>query len=198
MKIQLGLLLLLASYFQKITRQDHSFSILTGKVEIEAANEPISSILQKIEAQTSLYFSYDSKTINTQKRITISFKAKTLSQAIALIFNDAVLYKVKGDYIVLYKATPVKANAANKDVAQTKNNVPKKSNTTSEKKEPLPFFHLKDSLKTSDYSINKRNTDSTNMDTVLINDDELIYPKLRLINDDTAILILEEEPLENP
>ncbi len=194
MKLQLGLLLLLVSSFQKITRQDGS--VLTSKIEIEAANESIFSILQKIETQTSLYFSYDSKTINTEKKITISVKAKTLSQAISLIFNGTVRYKVKGNCIILYKATPVKENSTNMGVTQIRNTISKKNNLpTSIKSDSLPQLQLKDSIKNSDHFTDKPNT-ATHTDTILINNEELIYPQLRLINDDTTILILEEEPLE--
>jgi len=79
---------------------------LEREVTISLQNEPIVTALQKIQAQTDLVFSYQSSVISKVQPITIQLKQKTVREALALIFNGTIVYKVRGHYIILKEKPP--------------------------------------------------------------------------------------------
>jgi hypothetical protein len=96
-------LLLLLIIFKQVAAQNDQAAIFNQKITIEAQNEPIRTILKRIEKQTHLGFSFDSKTIDSKKKQTVSFKNKTVPEIISILFDDKVKCKIKGNNIILYK-----------------------------------------------------------------------------------------------
>jgi hypothetical protein len=101
MNLKFRLLLLLIIFKQVAAQNDQA--VLDQKITIEVQNETIRSILERIEKQTHLGFSFDSKTIDSKKRRTFSFKNKTVPEIISILFDNKVKCKVKGNNIILYK-----------------------------------------------------------------------------------------------
>lgn len=118
MNLKFSLLLLLFT-FKQVDLQNDQASVLNQKITIEARQETIRNILKQIEKQIHLGFTYDSKIIDAQKKRTVSFIKKPLSEVISTLFNNDVKCKVKGNYIILYKDLvlpslyPTKSAAAN-------------------------------------------------------------------------------------
>jgi hypothetical protein len=101
MNLKFRLLLLLIT-FKQASAQNNQASILNQQITIEAQNETTRMLLKRIEKQINLEFSYDSKIIDSKKKRTVSFKNKTLSEIISLLFDNNIQCKVKGNYIILY------------------------------------------------------------------------------------------------
>jgi hypothetical protein len=102
MNLKFSLLLLLIT-FKQISAQNNQVSVLNQKITIEIHDETIHAILKKIEKQTGKSFSYDSKIIDPKKKQTVSYKKKSLSQVISLLFDDKIQCKLVGNNIVLYR-----------------------------------------------------------------------------------------------
>jgi hypothetical protein len=96
-------LLLLLIIFKQVAAQNDQAAVFNQKITIEAQNEPIRTILKRIEKQTQLGFSFDSKTIDSKKKRTVSCKNKTVPEIISVLFDDKIKCKVKGNNIILYK-----------------------------------------------------------------------------------------------
>jgi hypothetical protein len=101
MNLKFSLLLLLIT-FKQVSSQNDQASVLNQKITIEAQHETVRTILKQIEKQTHLGFSYDSNVIDSKKKRTVSYKRKTVSEIISLLFDNKVKCKVKGNNIILY------------------------------------------------------------------------------------------------
>jgi hypothetical protein len=101
MNLKFRLLLLLIA-FKQVAAQNDQAAVLNQKITIAVQNETTRVLLKRIEKQTHLGFSYDSKTIDADKKQTVSFKNKTLPEIISILFDGKVKCKVKGNNIILY------------------------------------------------------------------------------------------------
>ena len=100
--------------------QEKENKILDKVISLKASNTSIEDILDKISFETRIYFSYNSKQINTNQRIDVQSENTTIKSLLDKLFKGSVVYKTTGNYIIL---TPVKKTSA----------VPKKAKTYSGK-----------------------------------------------------------------
>lgn len=78
--------------------------MLERKVTISAQNEPIELVLQRISAQAGCVFSYSPTAIDVKKRITQNFSNQSIREVLIRLFEDQVLVKEKGVYLILTPA----------------------------------------------------------------------------------------------
>ena len=81
--------------------QKENNSVLGKKINIEAENETVASILEKISAQAKVFFSYDALLIDSERDITVSITDKTIRETLDILFNAKFEYKVLGDQIII-------------------------------------------------------------------------------------------------
>lgn len=77
-------------------------------VSLQAKQQRLDLVLKDIARQTNKTFSYTSSTINVEQKITISITRKPLKEALDLIFENRIAYKIKGKYIILSPQSPPK------------------------------------------------------------------------------------------
>jgi hypothetical protein len=77
---------------------------LERSISIIIANEPLDEVLKRISQQGNFSFSYSSKAFDSKKKISLSVTNKTVRETIELIFEGAVQYKQKNNYIIITKA----------------------------------------------------------------------------------------------
>lgn len=82
---------------------------LEREVNLTVSNEPVAAVLQKIQNQTALVFSYQSSVVAKIGPVSLQLKQKTVREALALLFPKDIAYKVRGNYIIL-KTRPDEAN----------------------------------------------------------------------------------------
>lgn len=76
-------------------------SVLDKKITLEIRNEPIISILDKISAQTKVFFSYDATLIEADKITNLSVVDKTIQESLDSLFASRFVYKTIGDQIII-------------------------------------------------------------------------------------------------
>ena len=182
MKIKFGLLFILLNFFQYAGSQHNPTSILNQEITIDVKNEAVSVILKKIEKQIPLAFSYDSKSIDTKKKRSASFKNKPLSEAVSILFDNKVKCKVKGNYIILYKDT-----SSPPAVSKTASRIENKKNSKISKDTAVRYF------------IDMIVPGFSGKDSVVSTDSvEFLVPKHVLINNDTTILLMRKSTVVTP
>ena len=78
--------------------------MLERKVTISAQNEPIELVLQRISAQAGCVFSYSPTAIDVKKHVTQNFSNQSIREVLIRLFEDQVLVKEKGVYLILTPA----------------------------------------------------------------------------------------------
>jgi len=79
-------------------------NILETHISIKLSNIPVHEAFSKITKKTGYYFTYDSKTLDANKIISITFKNEPLGKCLNRILNDPELYyKVIDNHIVILK-----------------------------------------------------------------------------------------------
>jgi len=79
------------------------------RISVQAKNEKLASILEKIEKQSSLVFVYANDEVNTTQRVTVSIKEKNIGEALTdLLAPLNISYEMLNDKIIL---KPVKPSA---------------------------------------------------------------------------------------
>ena len=77
------------------------------KISVQAKNEKLASILEKIEKQSSLVFVYANDEVNTAQRVTVSIKEKNINDALTdLLAPLNIGYELVNDKIILKPAKP--------------------------------------------------------------------------------------------
>ena len=96
------------------------------------------SALEIISRQTGYYFTYDSKLIDTEKKVDLTFSSVKLSAILDNLFrNDSVRYSTISKYIIIYRVIPSDAVAETEpgwEIKQITGII-----TDYETGEPLPF-----------------------------------------------------------
>ncbi len=91
-----------APTYGQVNILDSLFSFNTGTVKT-------SNALNIISRQTGYFFTYDSKLINSEKRIKLQFTDTKLSDILRYIINnDSVDFSVINKYIIVFRKQPVK------------------------------------------------------------------------------------------
>jgi hypothetical protein len=70
-------------------------------VSIKAANISLGEVLKKISEQGQFSFSYNTKSIDTDRKISVQVENKPVRSILHFIFKGSVLYKSKNNYIIL-------------------------------------------------------------------------------------------------
>ncbi|MBL7901195.1 MAG: carboxypeptidase-like regulatory domain-containing protein [Bacteroidia bacterium] len=89
---------------------------LERNLELNLKNEKISVILNKIEEQSGVIFSYSPQLFKETGPISIQLKNKTVREALAQILPVSVMYRAKNNYIIL-KEKPKNKNQKTKEVS---------------------------------------------------------------------------------
>jgi len=102
MKPACGLILIVFLLSLKVTfGQKENNTVLDKKISIEAKNETIASVLDKITSQSHVFFSYDATLINAEKKIDASLTDKTIGEILNVLFESKYVYQVLDDQIVI-------------------------------------------------------------------------------------------------
>lgn len=76
--------------------------ILSKKVTVEVKNKKIYTLLEAIEQQTGIAFTYGSNLIDTEKRISVSFDSATVKEILSTLFTNGVGWEVVNNEIILH------------------------------------------------------------------------------------------------
>jgi hypothetical protein len=102
MKPACGLIFIVFLLSLKVTfGQTEDNSALDKKINIEAKNETVASVLDKITSQSHIFFSYDATLVNTEKKIDASLTDKTIREILNVLFESKCVYHVLDDQIVI-------------------------------------------------------------------------------------------------
>jgi hypothetical protein len=121
------------------TQQAHGQpGILDSAYSFRAGIVKTGTALNMISRQTGYYFTYDSRLVDSEKKVTFFFTQVKLKIILdSLLKNDSLHYSVINRYIIIYKSTPV---------LPTPNNIPEWEVryisgviTDNESGEPLPY-----------------------------------------------------------
>ncbi|MCW5912717.1 MAG: STN domain-containing protein [Cyclobacteriaceae bacterium] len=154
MRIFYSFLFLLAFTF--CAAQTKDLPLLERPVTLSAENEKITLALNRIAQSAGFSFSYNSSLIDPDQVISINAQNLTVRQVLNEIFQGALNYKAKGNYVILTKAPapPVKNNIVTIIVsgyvedAHTGNKLPQvsiyhKPSITSVTADQYGFFRMK-------------------------------------------------------
>ncbi len=84
--------------------------VLEKEIDLVLVNESVLNTLQKIERQSGCIFSYQSNIINGIKPLTAEFRKKTIREILSTILPKKLLFKSKGNYIILKERPEEKKN----------------------------------------------------------------------------------------
>ena len=81
--------------------QKESNTVLDKKINLEAKNQSIASILDTISSRAQVFFSYDPVLIEAERRTDISVTNKTIREALDNLFNARFEYKALKEQIII-------------------------------------------------------------------------------------------------
>src|SRR5882672_3731294 len=77
------------------------------KISVQAKNEKLALILEKIEKQSSFVFVYANDEVNTSQKITVSIREKNISEALTDLLTPLnITYELVNDKIILKPVKP--------------------------------------------------------------------------------------------
>jgi hypothetical protein len=76
------------------------------QVTLQVKNTRLFSVLQEIEKQSGLYFSYDGRLINRDSLVTLNLANQPLNTALQTLFGSRFEYQQQGHYLVITPAMP--------------------------------------------------------------------------------------------
>ncbi len=101
--LQFALVLAFAEF--SLAREVIAQEILSQRVTLEAQNRKLTTVLQTLEKETKVRFSYIPQLIPAEKRLSITAKNETLGSVLnRLLTPHRLTYEVSGNFIVLKKA----------------------------------------------------------------------------------------------
>lgn len=156
--------------------QKENNSVLDKKINLEAQNETIASILEKISSQAQVFFSYDAVLIEAERRTDISIAEKTIKETLDTLFNVKFAYKVLGEQIIIGipEVEDVKKNEADVEKEKPKIIVFRGKVIDSEEKDALPYSSI--------FVLRK------NIGSVSNNDGEFVLKIPESMKEDTVII----------
>lgn len=99
-KIYYVLLLLTSLQLQVFAQSDPALERI---VSVSAQQQSVQQILNTMQQQTGLVFSFAANNIDAERKTSLSIQQKSLRQALHRLFGNTVTYKVRGNYIILQK-----------------------------------------------------------------------------------------------
>ena len=98
-------LLLMNIIFLPVSFAQKKTPVLERVITLKVSNELLESVLEKIAKQANVTFSYNPEAIPVRKTITMNAVNRSVREVLDQMSGD-MQYKVKGNYIILTKATP--------------------------------------------------------------------------------------------
>lgn len=80
--------------------------ILERKITLSANDESLPHVLTRIGQEAGFSFSYNSAIISSEQKVTLDASNQTVRNVLNEIFLGTMLYKAKGNYLILTKAPP--------------------------------------------------------------------------------------------
>ena len=74
---------------------------LQQRVSVTVSRKKLSDVLQRISSAGGFYFSYNSKIINSDSLVTVSYTNLPVQEILDRLFNNSMDYKITGNYIIL-------------------------------------------------------------------------------------------------
>jgi hypothetical protein len=115
--------ILLLLFSQNSIAQPAEGSVLKKKITLEVTNLSVAEILKQIEQRAQVSFSYNSDLFDGARRVTISFKNRSVEEAIKILFDGKIKGKAKENHIILVadkKAQIKKSHGRTSDTAGKK------------------------------------------------------------------------------
>lgn len=155
--------------------QKENNSVLDRKITIQATSETIASVLDRISAQTKVFFSYDVLLVEADKKTDISVSDKSIRETLDILFNSRFEYKILGDQIIITKPEgDLLKKKAEEGNVRSKIIIFRGKVTDREEKDPLPYSNI--------FVFRK------NMGTVSNNDGEFILKVPESMSRDTIVV----------
>ena len=73
------------------------------RVSLDCQNERLGDVFKELEKQTNYFFFFNVKSIDTEKRVSLSFKEEELERALKRIVGDRYQYELSGNLIIVRK-----------------------------------------------------------------------------------------------
>lgn len=73
------------------------------RVSLDCQNERLGDVFKELEKQTNYFFFFNVKSIDTEKRVSLSFKEEELERALKRIVGDRYQYELSGNLTLLQK-----------------------------------------------------------------------------------------------
>ncbi len=138
-RITAALLLLFLLFMFSPQSFSQDLSKLT--VSVRAVNKPFQAVLDDLTEQCGYYFTFDSRLVDGQKKISLSLKDVTVQKAIDTLFQEPYLeYKIINRNIVIYPVKPQKRDLVKDTLRRVGNRLEVSGMITDLKTgKPLPY-----------------------------------------------------------
>ena len=106
------------------------------RVSLDCQNERLGDVFKELEKQTNYFFFFNVKSIDTEKRVSLSFKEEELERALKRIVGDRYQYELSGNLIIVTESklgTPTTPQAQKRKITGT---------VKDKKGEPLPGVNV--------------------------------------------------------
>jgi len=115
--LTMRLTILFLLFMGQVTWAENTYAQLT-KISIDAQNQTIAKVLETVEQQTEFSFIYDSKSVDTERKVTVQAKDENIFDVLSQMFTGSdIAYTVVNKKIILNK------NEEALDVAQQGNTI---------------------------------------------------------------------------
>lgn len=166
---------------------------LEREVTITVVNERVSNVLNKIQDQTGLIFSYQPVIVDGLPPVSLHLKHRSVREALALILPKNIIYKSKNKYIIL-KEKPVEKDPKKTEISgyvYDKTTEQKVANVTIYDKQSLQsvttdeygYYSISVPSSNEKISINKENYKDTSLTLSDIKDTKIINISLNPVTD---------------
>jgi len=156
---------------------------LEREINLSFSNEQFSAVLNKIQEQTGLIFSYKPSIVNAVGPVSLQLKHKTVREALALMLPKNIIYKAKNNYIIL-KEKPEEKNPKKTEISgyvYDKTTEQKVANVTIYDKESLQsvttnqygYYSISVPSANEKININKENYQDTSFSLASVKDNKI-------------------------
>lgn len=89
---------ILLAFFVRVSAESYSQQM---KVSLSCQNEELSKVFKDLEKQTNLFFFFSDKTLNTEKKVSLSVKNETLEVVLGKILGNGYTWEIVNNLIVI-------------------------------------------------------------------------------------------------
>mgnify|MGYP001167501221 CR=1 FL=1 len=83
----------------------HAQDLLSRRITVYAADQPLCEVLKLISNKGNFYFSYNSKLINRDSLVSLSATEQPVKQVLDQLFNNTLSYRISNNHVILRKAS---------------------------------------------------------------------------------------------